>query len=196
MLSGAPPFTGGGAGGVLARPPQEAPRALRGVRRTLSRHVIRAVEVALAKLPADRFATAGAFQAALTGAHPTPRTGRPWRLPRRGWVGVVAAASIAVLARVSLHGAGAAHFGERDWILVADFDGPPDDLGMADALRELTTAELNQSRYLSTLPRQQLGRLLRSAGKPDPTHVTPEIPRALAYRRAIRAVLVGGARRL
>src|SRR5207248_1438788 len=162
----------------------------------LPRHVLRAVEAALAKLPADRFATAGAFQAALTGAHPTPRPGRPWRLPRRGWVGVVAVAGIAVLARVSLHGAGAVHFGERDWILVADFDGPPDDPGMADALRELTTAELNQSRYLSTLPRQQLGGVLRSAGKPDSMHVTPEIARELAYRSAIRAVLVGSVSRL
>ena len=197
MLSGAPPFTGAGARGVLARHLQESPRSLRVVRPTLPRHVVRAVEVALAKLPADRFPTAGAFQAALTGAHPTPRPGRPWRLPRRfWWAGVVTAASIAVLARVSLHGAGAAHFGERDWILVADFDGPPDDPGMADALRELTTAELNQSRYLSTLPRQQLGGVLRSAGKPDSTHVTPEIARELAYRSAIRAVLVGSVSRL
>jgi len=63
-------------------------------------------------------------------------------------------------------------------------------------VRELATTELNQSSYLSTLPRQQLNSILRSAGKADTTHVTPEIARELGYRSSIRGVLVGSVSRL
>lgn len=197
MLSGAPPFTDPGTLGVLARHLQEPPRSLRLLRPTLPTRVVRAVEVALAKAPADRFGTAAEFRAALTGSRPRRRlrfprlVHHPWR-----WMGVAAAVGVAAVALVWSRGNGAGRFRERDWILVADFDGPSDDPGLGEAVRELATAELNQSRYISTLPRQQLNNALRSAGKGATAHVTPEIARELAYRSSVRAVLVGSVSRL
>jgi tRNA A-37 threonylcarbamoyl transferase component Bud32/tetratricopeptide (TPR) repeat protein len=72
MLSGEPPFTGPSAQAVLARQIQEPPRSLRVVRRTVSPALQQVVEKALAKLPADRYATAGAFVAALERARLSP----------------------------------------------------------------------------------------------------------------------------
>ncbi len=66
MLAGEPPFTGPSAQAIIARHFQEAPRSLRVVRPSISRSVERAIARALAKVPADRFASAGEFVAALT----------------------------------------------------------------------------------------------------------------------------------
>ena len=77
MLSGEPPFTGPSAQAVLARQIQEPPRSLRVVRRTVSPALQQVVEKALAKLPADRYATAGAFVAALDRARESPERRGP-----------------------------------------------------------------------------------------------------------------------
>ena len=67
MLAGEPPFTGPTAQAIVARVLTEEPRSLVAQRRTIPVHVAGAVEIALAKLPADRFASAGDFAAALGG---------------------------------------------------------------------------------------------------------------------------------
>jgi serine/threonine-protein kinase len=67
-LVGEPPFTGPSAQAIIARVMTESPRSLTAQRNTVPFHVDAAVGVALAKLPADRFATAAAFAEAL--AHP------------------------------------------------------------------------------------------------------------------------------
>ncbi len=98
MLTGEPPFTGATAQAIIARVLTEEPRPLSIQRRTVPPGVEAAVLTALEKLPADRYATAAEFAAALanptatvvrTGARPAAATGR------RGWliggVAVVAA---------------------------------------------------------------------------------------------------------
>src|SRR5437868_7552355 len=67
MLTGEPPHTGTTAQAIIARVLTEKPRAVRTVRPAVPLHVESAVEVALEKLPADRWETAGAFCDALTG---------------------------------------------------------------------------------------------------------------------------------
>ena len=64
MLSGAPPFTGTPRT-ILVRHIQERPPSLQIARPDIPEHVIAAVERALAKAPADRFASAGEFGDAL-----------------------------------------------------------------------------------------------------------------------------------
>ena len=58
MLAGEPPFTGPTAQAMMARRLLETPRPLREVRDTVPEGVAQAASRALARAPADRFATA------------------------------------------------------------------------------------------------------------------------------------------
>ena len=74
MLSGEPPHTGSTAQAVIARLLTEEPRALSVTRKQVPAHVEAAVQRALEKLPADRFASAREFAEALEGrGHATTR---------------------------------------------------------------------------------------------------------------------------
>jgi hypothetical protein len=87
MLAGEAPFTGPTAQAVLARLLTERPRPLTAVRDTVPAHVDAAVRTALAQLPADRFASADAFAAALAGPGPAAAARRgaaPAATPRGG----------------------------------------------------------------------------------------------------------------
>jgi serine/threonine-protein kinase len=89
MLAGEPPFTGPTAQAIVARVMTEQPRSLTIQRRTIPPNVEAAVGRALEKLPADRFATAAEFSAALsnpsyttslaTAAGSAASAGRDWR---------------------------------------------------------------------------------------------------------------------
>ena len=91
MLNGAPPFTGPTAQAIVAKLLTSEPAALRADRKSIPLHVEAAVLQALEKLPADRFATAAEFAAALgnpafTATHATSTTH-----PARGRIRVLAA---------------------------------------------------------------------------------------------------------
>ncbi len=66
-LSGEPLHTGATAQAIVARLMTEEPRPLANVRRSVPEHVDDAVQCALEKLPADRFASAKEFADALRG---------------------------------------------------------------------------------------------------------------------------------
>jgi serine/threonine protein kinase len=72
MLVGEPPFTGPTVQTIVAKVLTERPTAPRAVRDTVPPSVERAVLKALAKLPADRFATAERFAEALTRTDVAP----------------------------------------------------------------------------------------------------------------------------
>jgi serine/threonine-protein kinase len=65
MLSGEPPHTGPTAQAIISRVMTETPRSLRATRAAISPVMDRSVTQALAKVPADRFSTCGAFARAL-----------------------------------------------------------------------------------------------------------------------------------
>ncbi|MBI2402194.1 MAG: protein kinase [Gemmatimonadetes bacterium] len=78
MLAGEPPYTGPTTQAIIAKVLTEQPRPLRALRSTVPLLVEAAVQKALQKLPADRFATAADFAEALT----KPTAGVPsWRAP-------------------------------------------------------------------------------------------------------------------
>ncbi len=93
MLAGEPPFTGPTVQAIVAKVLSERPVPLRTIRDTVPPGVEQAVFAALAKLPADRFATAAEFAAALqsgrtsamlmssTVASPTVPARSRWRDP-------------------------------------------------------------------------------------------------------------------
>ncbi len=68
MLVGEPPFSGPTAQAIIAKVLGGEPTPVSTARHTVPAHVEDAVLTALAKIPADRFATAGAFAAALDDA--------------------------------------------------------------------------------------------------------------------------------
>jgi eukaryotic-like serine/threonine-protein kinase len=105
MLSGEPPFTGPTAQAIVARVMTEQPRRLTMQRHSIPLHVEAAVNRALEKLPADRFASAAQFAEALarpemtvpsTRAHGVPQeqVGTKWR----GYFRVAAGVAVASLA--------------------------------------------------------------------------------------------------
>ena len=107
MLTGDPPFTGSTAQAIVARVVTESPRPMLAQRHTIPPQVEAAVLTALEKLPADRFATAAEFAAALADTRFTPRgttsiasvgapAGRRSRIALAGW-GVAAVAATAAL---------------------------------------------------------------------------------------------------
>ena len=81
MLAGDPPFTGSTVQAIVARVLSERPTPLTTLRDTVPAAVEQAVLTALAKLPADRFATAAEFATAL--AAPGSMAG-PASAPSRG----------------------------------------------------------------------------------------------------------------
>ncbi len=103
MLVGEPPFTGPTPQAIVARVMTEEPRRLTLQRKSIPLHVEAAVNMALEKVPADRFPSAAAFAAALdtttfsttgmaSGAKAATRTSRTT------WVAVLAtAATVALL---------------------------------------------------------------------------------------------------
>ncbi|MEP6573739.1 MAG: protein kinase [Gemmatimonadota bacterium] len=74
MLVGEPPFTGPTAQAIVARVMTEEPRSIMLQRRTVPAEVEAAALTAMAKLPADRFASAAQFADALAGRGPVLTT--------------------------------------------------------------------------------------------------------------------------
>jgi eukaryotic-like serine/threonine-protein kinase len=101
MLTGDPPFLGSSAQAVVAKVMTEKPAPIRGFRDTVPEQVEAAVLVALAKLPADRFASAAEFAAALTakpGASTTVRLPAYRAGSRAGSRALLAAVAVAAVA--------------------------------------------------------------------------------------------------
>src|SRR2546426_36429 len=104
MLAGTPPFTGPTAQAILARHAVDPVAPIRTVRDTVSAGVERAVLKALAKVPADRHASAAEFAHAL--AEPQPEVRVPGS--RKAWLvigaGLSAVAALALLLGFNLGG--------------------------------------------------------------------------------------------
>ena len=100
MLVGEPPFTGPTMQAIVARLLADEPRPMAAQRKSIPAHVEAAVHKALEKLPADRFASAREFSAALSGEGQTPRpvvqTRWTW------WQGAAIAASVVAAALAAL----------------------------------------------------------------------------------------------
>jgi tRNA A-37 threonylcarbamoyl transferase component Bud32 len=113
MLAGDPPFSGPTPQAVVARHAQESPAPLHQRRPGVPAQVEQAVTRALHKLPADRFATAAEFAAALpryptpqTPTVPTATTGRRLRshhISRAGWAAIGALALASALTATAFH---------------------------------------------------------------------------------------------
>jgi len=110
MLAGDPPFTGPTAPAIIARQLVDPVPSLRTVRPTVPEELERAIEKALAKVPADRYDTAGAFvEAAGATAQVEVVPTKEQHVPRRhvsprAWLVSTAAAAVLIVIAVVLSG--------------------------------------------------------------------------------------------
>ena len=70
MLAGDPPHRASSAQAIIAKVLTERPQRIRALRESVPDYIEAALDRALAKLPADRFATPREFEEAITGARP------------------------------------------------------------------------------------------------------------------------------
>jgi serine/threonine-protein kinase len=99
MLVGEPPFTGRTTQAIIARHMQERVPSIEVVRPGIPHHIVEVLEISLAKVPADRFATAMDFAGAL---HVTPSSIEV-RVTRRAHVGKkVRGAAVGLFATVAI----------------------------------------------------------------------------------------------
>ena len=169
MLAGQPPFTGATADSVVRQHLAAEPPSITVIRPTVPPPVAAALEQALAKTPADRFATAVQFAEALgeagapahrrTDAPSLRRTGAPlsplaWWRRRAVQLGaafaLVAAAAVVVLFRGALGGRGAGAASNSLAIIAfanADRDSSLDWLG--DGLAEEVATQLGSAAGLT-----------------------------------------------
>ncbi|HYN81738.1 MAG TPA: protein kinase [Gemmatimonadaceae bacterium] len=92
MLAGEPPFIGSSTQAVIAKRMAGAAPSVRTLRHTVPAHVEQAVNCALARSPADRFASAAEFSAALRGSTPEIKVGARqfnWSLARAAGIVVL-----------------------------------------------------------------------------------------------------------
>ena len=188
MVLGEPPFKGPSPHVIASRqlyedlPPMSQPMPrCRGHRGTIDK--------ALAKSPYHRFENAASFADALAtsgtrGIAPAPVAAS--RDPGS------MAPSQCVLAGVRFlwwYVRAVENPSQPAWVLVSDFEGSTGAGNVTEAIRELVTAELDQSRHVATMPRQQLRSAMRDAGLPDSANLTPDRARELALRSSVRAIL-------
>ena len=99
MLAAEPPFTGSSTQAVIAKRMATVAPSVRTLRHTVPAHVERAISCALARSPADRFASGAEFTAALHGAAPRIRAGsRHFGSPLSRAAGIVVLVGLAAAA--------------------------------------------------------------------------------------------------
>ena len=184
MLAGEPPFTGPTAQAIIARRFSESPRAIRPVRETLPAEVEQVVMRALARLPADRPATAAAFVEALdaarrpntaaSAAQPSPVTPSPaGRRVKTKWIaGSIGALLLALLLGTLIRSRASARPElDASLLAVAPFDVLDSRLGLwREGLVDLLSRNLDGAGPLRTVSPTVVVR--RWSGRADPESAT------------------------
>jgi TolB-like protein len=178
MLTGVPPFTGPNAQALLARHAVDPVPPIRTVRATVPEAVERVVRRALAKVPADRYATAVEFANALeitirTQLVPPPARGRR---PKAAGITALTAAALAIgalgwwaAARTNARASGgpaAAAPPPESSVAVLSFDNlSPDtaDAYLAQGVGEEIASRLSDFPGVRVAGRGAVGRLQRAA---------------------------------
>jgi DNA-binding winged helix-turn-helix (wHTH) protein/tetratricopeptide (TPR) repeat protein len=117
---------------------------------------------------------------------------------RRNAYGVVAAGTVAacLLAAFGISRSGSllhrgAKLGEKDTLVLADFDNKTGDSVFDGALKQALVAGLGQSPFLNLLPERKISETLRMMGKPSSERVAGEVGREVCLRTGSKALLTG-----
>ena len=192
MVLGEPPFKSPSPHVIASRQLYEDLPPLDAGGVSLPPDISATIEKALAKSPSQRFDDAASFAEALTTSGTRGIPPPPVRRSRRVWTyGTTVAVLLAGLAFLGWYVRKLETPIQPAWVLVSDFEGSARAGNVTDAIRELVTAELDQSRYVVPMPRQQLREAMRDAGLPDSASLTTDRARELALRSSVRAILTG-----
>ena len=132
MLAGDAPFSGSSVQAIVAKVLTERPTSLHLLRDTVPTHLEEAVFTALAKLPADRFASAAEFASALSSTHSTTlvpsvvaaAARRQWR-DARTWITLGSITAAALFAALYLARPAVANAVSRQQVLLWQSSLPP-----------------------------------------------------------------------
>jgi serine/threonine-protein kinase len=195
MLGGDPPYHGSTPQAILARKITEPVPPLHNVRETVPEALEEAVRCALAKVPADRFATATEFREALASDEVTQsgvrrpivlRRRRRWRLVTAITAVVAVVVGLLITVRSS---EGAVDFEERDWIIIADPENNTGDDVFDQSLLHAITVALDQSQYVNVYPRNRVREVLRRMQLDSVPRIDTRVALEIAEREYINAVL-------
>ncbi|MGH7514388.1 MAG: protein kinase domain-containing protein [Gemmatimonadales bacterium] len=180
MLAGEPPFTGPTAQAIMAKRFANAVPSIRVLRESVPPAVDRAISRALAKVPADRFTTAGEFAQALTQPEATA-TARRSLVALRRWGPAVGLAALAA-AGFLLSRSRPARLTDANLLAIAPFDVLDPSLQIwREGFVDILSRDLDGAGPLRTVS-QSVG-LRRWRGRADPAS-------AAAFGKRIGAGLV------
>jgi serine/threonine-protein kinase len=189
-LAGEPPFSGPSSRAILTRVLVEAPPSLRAVRPTVPAHIERAVERALAKIPADRFATVAEFARALDAGVGLAPARPPHRFPLLGVLLALGAALAAAGAVVLFRQAEYPLPLDSNLIAVAPFDVLDPKLQLwHEGLVDYLSRNLDGAGPLRTVSPTLV--LRRWRGRADPASAG-QLGRRVGARLVVFGQLVGG----
>ena len=135
LLTGNPPFSGENPQVVLVRQlSAEAPR-LRQQLPSASAELEACLAKALEKNPEKRFATAREFASAFEQPLAMARGHRPAVRRHRRYLPWLTIAALVIIGAIGYAIASRTRLHERDWLVVADFEGPATDPGLTAAFR-------------------------------------------------------------
>jgi serine/threonine-protein kinase len=202
MLCGEPPYSGASARAIIVKMLSDPVPRLSAFRLVPS-VVERAITRGLAKSPADRFPSAGAFadalnQSGFTPSAPRGPTGRARRTAARarllaGFAALAALALFVAIRRVgsapTLRQTGA--LGTRATIVLADFVNRTGDSTLAATLTDAFRVDLGQSDAVQLLDPSQVASTLLLMRHPTEGPLDPGLAQEVAQRRGAKAVVTG-----
>jgi len=206
MLAGRPVFVGS-TESLLRQHMIAEPPAITTLRPAVPPQVTAAIARALAKTPADRYSPVGQFSEALrpvvlgpTGAETVAMPAAPQRKRRSALLTVGIAAVVLVagvgVARVLHLGPWASLvskglIGERERVILADFDNRTADSTAGATVTELMRIGLSRSQTISLVDPGQVGRILEMMQRDPAKGLAPPVAREAAERDGIRALITG-----
>lgn len=205
MLMGEPPFTGVTTSQIIARQLSAPPPRISPVRPSVDPRLDEAIDRALEKIPADRFASVREFSEALaavtasTALHSVPTgpagpPGRPDRKRRRTVRWVASTFSLAVMVLVGgilfLGSTNDLGFAKRDWILITDFQNNTGDPVFDRSLENALAVGLQQSNHLNVFPKSRIAQTLQRMVREDTGEIDEVLGREIAQRENIQILVV------
>jgi tRNA A-37 threonylcarbamoyl transferase component Bud32/tetratricopeptide (TPR) repeat protein/TolB-like protein len=168
MLAGHPPFTGAQVEAVVRQHLTEQPPSVTQARPSVAEEVVKVINRALSKSPADRFKSTGEMAAALAFTTAPPQTKGPSGRAKALIYAATFVLGLATIAVIATMWPGASPTLEEDRVAVFPFEnltGDPafDDLGQATA--HVLTAGLDQTEEVRAIPTDAVVRGVQAYGE-------------------------------